>query len=107
MLRVRFAEADRDRYGLPEWLEFSINLPRLREVRALKAALGWDWSELERLVDSDNRDEKIIGRSALWWVLVNRHAEQHVAWDDFDIDILGVDLEVVDPNPPAPDGAAT
>jgi hypothetical protein len=106
MLRIKFADADRQRYGLPERVEYDITRPTLAEIRKLKAQVDWGWQALDEGVDSDDLDVKLASRAVLWWLAINRIIE--VSWDDFDVDILGVELEEVDdPNPSAPTGAST
>jgi hypothetical protein len=106
MPRIRLAADDRQRYGLPEWIEYDQGRPRLSEIRALKAALDMTWTRFEALLGSEDVDEQLAGLAALLWLAVRRHTD--VPWDDFDLDLLGADIEAVeDPNRSAPSGAST
>lgn len=106
MLRIRLAAEDRERYGLPEWIEYDVDRPKLSEIRKVKAAVDWGWHQLAKQVDADDDDDRLAARLVLWWLAVNRH--HTVSWDEFELDVFGVEVEVDnDPNPPAPDGAET
>jgi hypothetical protein len=104
VLKIRFADADRERYSLPGVVEYDVTRPKLGEIRKLKAQLDWSWKQFDAGLNSGDVDVFLAHRAVLWWLAVNRHTE--VSWDDFDVDILGVELEEVeDPNPSAPTGA--
>lgn len=102
-MRIQLAEEDRQRYGLPQWLEFDTFQPRLGDLRRLKDAVGWGWTEFETGLNSEDIDTRLAHRAVLWWLAVNRHTQ--VSWDDFDVDILGVEVEQTVPNSSAPSGA--
>lgn len=102
-MRIRLTDDDRGRLGVPEWLDFDTLRPHLGDLRKLKEALGWTWTAFEAGLNSDDVDTRLAHRAVLWWLAVNRHAD--VPWDDFDVDILGVDVEETDPNSSAPSGA--
>jgi hypothetical protein len=105
VLRIRLTKSDRARLGgVPEWIEYDVTRPRLGEIRKLKDQVGWPWKQFDEGLNSEDLDERLASRAVLWWLAVNRIFE--VSWDDFDVDILGVELEEVDdPNPSAPTGA--
>lgn len=106
MLRIRLTDEDRGRLDVPEWIEFELGLPRLSDIRRLEGAVGWKWTQFEEGLNSTDVDTRLAHRAVLWWLAVNRHTP--VTWEDFDIDIVGVDVEELpDPNLPAPNGAST
>lgn len=105
MIRVRFAEDDRQRYGLPEWVDVDVQRPKLSEIRRIKAEIGWEWSQVDQGIDDmQDPDRRAAARAVLWWMIINRH--NTVSWEDFDLDLFGVDVEAVEtPNSQAPQGA--
>lgn len=105
MIRIKLAEDDRVKLELPEWIEYDVNRPRLRDIRRLKAEVGWEWSQVWDGLNHDDIDARLATRAVLVWLAVDRL--HPVSWEEFDCDILGVEVEEPDPNAPAPDGAET
>ena len=106
MIRIKLAEDDRVKLSLPEWIEYDLDRPRLSEIRKLHEAVGWGWGKLLDQVNDEDMDAKHAARAVLWWIAVNRH--NPISWKEFDLDIFGVEFEVIpDPNLPAPSGAST
>lgn len=113
MLRISLAGPDRERYGLPEWIEYDSGRPLLSEIRALKTAVGIGWAALERMLwgqwDASGQqtappdpDDRLAGLGIVVWLAVRRHRPD-LAWDDFDCDLMGIGFESApDPNRQAP-----
>lgn len=116
MYRIKLPAADRDRYNVPEWIEFDIVHPRLSDMKAVQAQVGIGWSTLEdwhygerdakgKIKKEPSLDDRIAALGIIYWLAVRRH--NGVTWDEFDCAMYDVEMERVDPNPPAPDGAST
>lgn len=105
-MRIKLADADRERYDLPEWIEFDTSRPRLSDIRALAQAGMKGWNELQGKLGSDDFDDRVAGHAVVCWLAVRRHTD--VSWDAFDIYLLDTEVQPdADPNPPAPSGAST
>lgn len=105
MIRIKFSQADRERMGLPEVVEYELERPRLKELRDLKAQVGKTWVELQaELGDKDDWATRLLAAGVVYW-LACRRAGVKVPWDEFDLDLDDVEVERDDPNPPAPTGA--
>lgn len=104
LVRIRLADSDRERYDLPEWLEFDLFRPMLSEVKLLKQQTGLTWTQLQQLSNAYDYE----GLGLVLWLAVRR-AGHAIEWADFDADLAGADTEEVDddPNSSAPDGAKT
>lgn len=113
LLRIKLTDADREKYGLPETVELDLERPRLLDVRRLKLNVfvptgdgrrrGMEWAELRNGVLSGS---EFSNGAALW--IAARRAGAEVAWEEFDIDVNGIDVDAAegeDPNSSAPDGA--
>lgn len=103
LVRIRLADSDRERYDLPEWLEFDLYRPMLSQVKLLKQQTGMSWGELQQRVVVE--DLEALG--VVYWLAV-RAVGRDVSWDDFEADLTDVDSKGVDDDPnssgPAGDG---
>lgn len=98
LIRYRLADADREKYEIPEWVEFDVKDPLLSEIRAIKQAGFKGWADLERNLFGDDVDDQLAASAVVIWLAVRRH--RPVGWDEFDFSLLKVATEVVsDPNP--------
>lgn len=100
MIKIRLSEEDRVALGAPEVLEIDPGRFRLREVRLLETA-GFTVDSLAEGL----QDRRLYALAALCWIGLQRAGVQAPPWEDFDLDLSGIEVEVDDPNPPAPDGA--
>lgn len=101
MRRIRLVDADRERFGCPEWLERVDEVPTIREAMALEAAGGSlaDWPK--------PGVPMTLGNYLVWaWMALRRNGVMPPPLDEFDIS-LGFDYE--DPESPgkAPSAPST
>jgi hypothetical protein len=88
MPTIRLGDADRERWGCPEWLEFPASLP-VRDAKALQAAGG-------KYLDYFNRDEP-AGWQVIVWLALHR-AGITVKLDELeDLDLAAISIADVEP----------
>lgn len=108
MIRIRLGDQDRERYGVPEWIEYDPNRPTLAEVRAVREQTSFKgWVELEKNLDSADLDDRFAAAGVIYWLAVRR-AGVEVTWADFGLDgFFDVRTErAEDPNQQAPTSGA-
>lgn len=94
-LRLRLSDADRDRLGGPEWVEFDGTRLMVEEARLLRRYTGRSFKELgDALVEGG--DEEAI--AAMVW-LARRRAGVDEKFSGLDFDMEGVEREDIPPDP--------
>ena len=100
-IRIRLGDADRERLGAPEWVEYDTARMRLGEVRALKQQTGMTPKQLAERIKDD--DYEALG-ALVWLALVK--AAVSVPFDELDFDFGGLDFKTdAEGEAPAPTGA--
>lgn len=104
-VNIKLAAEDRNRLGAPEVVEYDLDRPRLKEVREVYRQCGLSWNEFVQKVNAGDVE---AGGIYVWLAVIR--AGVAVAWNDFDIDVMGFEVEVEEESPKnssAPDGATT
>lgn len=107
MLRIRLGIKDRERLGVPEVMEYDLDTIQVRELRELHRQVGWEITDLDERLRTDNAHSRLLAQGVLYWLACLRSGAR-VSWEEFDCDLAAVEFEAdgePDPNPPAPDGA--
>lgn len=94
MIRIKLTAEDAQRLGVSESVEYDNDKPRLREIRELKRQAGLTWEQLgQQLATGD-----LEAAALLVWVALVRQGLS-VAWNDFDLELTGTDMKLVDADP--------
>jgi hypothetical protein len=92
MIRIRLGDADRERIGCPEWLEYDPAAATLAEHRKLRQ-VGFSIQTLgERLQEQD-----LDAVAALVWLALVR-AGADVSFEDLDFALAELEMRADDPN---------
>jgi hypothetical protein len=111
MYRFTLHPEDADRLGVPTTIELDLDRPRLSEIRAVREQVGMSWTNLlDQLTGAVPDSDRLYAAGVLYWLAAVRSGSR-VAWRDFDLDFMEVEMthqkapEPAQGNPPAPDGA--
>lgn len=88
MIKIRLSAEDAESLGVPRELAFSESSFRLKEARQLERETGFT---LQALKDGLSGGD-INALAALAWFVVVR-AGRMISFEDFDIDLMGMDVE--------------
>lgn len=95
-MRVQLSEEDREKYGAPEWIEFTLGQWGLKLVDDLEQEVGWTLEDLENGLFRKDKDDVSNPRpkalAALAWLAL-RSVKVRIPWDDFDVSALGLKFD--------------
>jgi hypothetical protein len=102
-MRIQLSDADRQRFGCPEWLPIDLSLMTLTEMEAIQKAVGFDSDQ--DLIDAwdrqfKNAEKTIVYDFDAWRVLVwlgLRQAEALTAksLDEMTTEIVDLDYQIL------------
>lgn len=79
--QLRLTDADRERYGGPEWLDLDLDCVTIEEAEAIDEA-GGDWT------DVDTSTAK--GTKTRIWLALYRANAKPPAFDEFSFNVIGL-----------------
>lgn len=89
-IKFRLPEDVREKYALPEWVDYDPNSLMMSEAIHLEDTLGIDPTELgERLSPPEGKRRDMRAWKYVIWLAVKR-AGVDVAYDDFDLNLLAL-----------------